>query len=134
MTEGKNARTEKPKTEKGKGTILIVDDQPSIRLVLKEFLSSKGFVARAVSLAEEALEILNNLEVDLVITNIWMPGMNGLEFTRLIRNRYHSEVIILTGYHSYTVEEATKIGAWNLIHKPAKLQDLLESINRVLDK
>ena len=119
----------------GKGTVLIVDDDHSIRRVLREFLNSKGFVAHAASLAEEALEVLNEIEVDLVITNINMPGMNGFELTRLIKDRFQSHVIILTGYReTCTQEDARHIGADDLLYKPAKLKDLLDSINRVLKK
>jgi DNA-binding NtrC family response regulator len=63
-----------------------------------------------------------------------MPGMDGLEFTSLIKATYDSDVIIMTGYHSYSCEEALRIGASDLLHKPVKLEDLLNSINRVLNK
>jgi len=135
MAENKIIKIEESKSRRGKGTILIVDDELSIRRVLKEFLNSKGFVAHAVSLAEEALEILNEMEVDLVITNINMPGMNGLELTRLIKGRYSSHVIILTGYReTCTLEDAHRIGADDLLYKPAKLKDLLKSINKILNR
>ena len=134
MAEDKEIKTEKSNLKKGEGTILIVDDDLSIRRVLKEFLNSKGFETHTAPLAEEAIEILNETNFDLVITNIRMPGMNGLELTRLIKSRYGSDVIIMTGYHSYTFEEAVRIGACDLLHKPAKLEDLLDSINRVLNK
>lgn len=134
MTEDKITIAEKPESTKRKATLLIVDDDHAIRRVLKEFLNSKGFVAIAASLAEEAIEILNEIEVDLVITNINMPGMDGLELTRLIKRRYASDVIIMTGYHSYTIEDAGRIGADDLLHKPAELVDLLDSVNRILDR
>lgn len=134
MTEDKKIKVGKSNSKRGEGFILIVDDEPSIRLVLKEFLNSRGFIAHAVSLADEALAILNEIELDLVITNIKMPGMNGLELTRLIKDRYGSDVIIMTGYHSYSYEKALRIGASELFHKPARLEDLLNSINRILNK
>ncbi len=117
-----------------KGTILIVDDDLTIRRVLKEFLSSKGFEAHAAFSAEAALEILNEIIVDIVITNINMPGMDGIELTKLIKDRYGSDVIIMTGYHSFKYEQAILVGASDLLHKPAKLEYLLVSINRILDK
>jgi YesN/AraC family two-component response regulator len=118
----------------GKGTILIVDDELAICLVLKEVLNSKGFEAHTASLADEAIEILNEIKVDIVITNIRMPGMDGIELTRLIKGKYDSDVIIMTGYHSFKYEEAIRIGASDLLHKPAKLEDLLKSINKILAK
>jgi DNA-binding NtrC family response regulator len=122
-----NARSD---LSKEKGIILIVDDERSIRRVLQEFLNLKGLETHAASSAEAGPEILNQLRVDLVITNIRMPGMNGLEFTRLIKDRYNSDVIIMTGYHSYTFNESIRIGAGDLLHKPVKLKDLLNSINK----
>jgi CheY-like chemotaxis protein len=133
MVEDKIIKIEKLNIKRCKGTILIVDDEPSIRSVLQEFLKSKGFIAHAAALAEDAIEILNEIVVDLVITNINMPGMNGLELTRLIKDRYTSHVIIFTGYRkTCTQEDAHRVGADALFYKPAKLKDLLESINRVL--
>lgn len=134
MAEGKKIKIEKSNSRKGEGTILIVDDEISIRRVLQEFLNLKGFDTHGASSAGTGLEILNKIRVDLVITNICMPGMDGLEFTRLIKATYDSDVIIMTGYHSYSCEEALRIDASDLLHKPVKLEDLLNSINRVLNK
>ena len=90
MAEDKEIKTEKSNLKKGEGTILIVDDDLSIRRVIKEFLRSKGFETHVAFGAEPALEILNKTNVNLVITNIRMPGMDGLELTRLIKDRYDS--------------------------------------------
>jgi DNA-binding response OmpR family regulator len=134
MAKDKKIKTEESNLKKGKGTILIVDDDYSIRRVLREFLNSKGFVAHAVSLAEEAFAILNEIEVDLVITNIRMPGMNGLELTRLIKEKNSSYVIIFTGYRdTCTQEDALRVGADALFYKPARLKDLLKSINKIIN-
>jgi DNA-binding NtrC family response regulator len=130
MAEGLEIKTEKSNLQKGKSAILIVDDELSICRVLKEFLNSKGFQTRVAPFAAPALEILDTTRIDLVITNIRMPGMDGLEFTGLIKARYDSDVIIMTGYHSYTYEEAIRTGASDLLHKPFKLEDLLNSINK----
>jgi CheY-like chemotaxis protein len=121
-------------TAQNKNTILIVDDELSICRVLKEFLNSKGFVAFTAAIVEEAIEILDENDVDLVITNLRMPGMDGIEFTKLIKEKYDSDVIITTGYHSYTFDEAVRLGAVDLLYKPVKLVDLLNSVNRILEK
>ena len=132
MTGRENTRPENSDPKQDEYTILIVDDEPAICRVLKEFLGLEGFETHAVSFAEEALEILDRTDVDLVITNIRMPGMDGLELTRLIKDRYSSHVIIMTGYHCYTIEEAGRIGADDLLHKPVTMADLVNSVNRVL--
>lgn len=116
-----------------KGIILIVDDEASICSVLTEFLSMQGFGVHAVSSAAAGLKILDRIRVNLVITNIRMPGMNGLELTRLIKERYDCDVIIMTGYHSYTIDEARRIGAADLLHKPATLEELLSSITKTIE-
>jgi len=135
VAEDKKIKTDESILKKGKGDILIVDDDYSIRRVFREFLNSKGFVAHAVSVAEEALAILKEMEVDLVITDLHMPGMDGLELTRLIKERYSSHVIIMTGYReALTQEDANRVGADDLIYKPVALIELLFRINRVFNK
>jgi DNA-binding response OmpR family regulator len=135
MTEIKEIKNEKSNSKKRKDSILIVDDEYSIRMTSKEFLNSKGFVAYAAHMADDALEILNEIEVDLVITNVNMPGMNGLELTRLVKDRYSACVIILTGHQeACTQEDAQRAGADDLLYKPATLEDLLDSINDILAK
>lgn len=134
MAEDKKIEIGKSNSRRGKGTILIVDDDCSIRRVFREFLNTKGFVAHAVSVAEEALAILKEMEVDLVITDLHMPGMDGLELTRLIKERYSSHVIIMTGYReALTQEDAQRVGADDLIYKPVALVELLIRIIRILN-
>jgi DNA-binding response OmpR family regulator len=135
MAEINETKKQKSDSRKRKHSILIVDDDHSIREVLKEFLNSKGFVAHAASMADEAIEILNAIEVDLVITNVNMPGMDGLELTRLIKDRHSARVIILTGYREgCTQEDAQRAGADDLLYKPATLIELLSNINRILNR
>lgn len=134
MTEEQRAWIVRPAINKRMTTILVVDDDLPICRVLKDFLTSKGFVTRTVHLAEEALWALNEIEFDLVITNVRMPGMDGIELTRLIRRWYASDVIIMTGYHSLTKEDAAHAGAADLLHKPVKLADLLGSVDKILNR
>ncbi len=130
----KNNKIEKSNSRRGEGTILIVDDDYSIRRAFREFLISKGFVAHAVSAAEEALAVLKEMQVDLVVTDLNMPGMDGFELTRLIKKRYSSHVIIMTGYReARTQEDAHRVGADDLIYKPVALVELLIRIIRVLN-
>jgi len=134
MIENAEIRTERSDSWKRKATLMIVDDEHLIRRICKAYLEAKGFEVHAASSAGEGLEILNRVGVDLVITNIRMPGMDGIALTRLIKDRYDSNVIIMTGYHSYTFEDAVRIGADGLLHKPATLEELLGSINSILIK
>jgi DNA-binding response OmpR family regulator len=134
VAEDKKIEIGKSNSRRGKGTILIVDDDYYIRQAFRKFLNSKGFVAHAVSVAEEALAILKEIEVDLVITDLNMPGMDGLELTRLIKERTSSHVIIMTGYREgCSQEDAHCVGADDLIYKPVALIELLIRINRIFN-
>jgi len=101
--------------------------------VCREYLTSNGFEVHVAYCALEALEILDKTKVDLVITNIRMPGINSLEFTRLIRDKYDLNVIVQTGYSSsYVHEEAIRAGASEMLCKPLKPKDLCKAIERIL--
>ena len=87
--------------------ILIVDDDPDIRESMHEYIEKSGFVAFSVSSAEEALELLKKAEIKMVITDIILPGKNGLELTGLVKKDYDIDVIVMTGHNdNYSYEEA----------------------------
>ena len=127
--------TKNSELNKQKDVILIVDDDSIICEVCQKYLTVNGFDVRTANCSLAALEILDKTRVDLVITNIRMPGMNGLEFTRLVRDQYDLNVIVQTGYSgSWVREEAVRAGAVDFYHKPGKLNDLLATITRALSK
>ncbi len=113
--------------------ILVVEDDTVIRELIHIFLEKSGFQSFTAISAEAALDILKNQEIGIVLTDVQLPGMNGLELTKIIRHRYNADVIIMTGYSlDYTIEEAMARGASDLIIKPIRLEDLLLRINVVL--
>ena len=115
--------------------ILVVEDDTAIRGLIHMYLEKSGFESFAANSAEKALDILEDQEIGIVLTDIQLPGLNGLELTKIIRRNYHSDVIIMTGYSlDYTIEEAMARGASDLIIKPVRLEDLLLRINVVLKK
>ena len=115
--------------------ILVVEDDTAIRGLIHMYLEKSGFEPFAANSAEKALDILEDQEIGIVLTDIQLPGLNGLELTKIIRRNYHSDVIIMTGYYlDYTIEEAMARGASDLIIKPVRLEDLLLRINVVLKK
>ena len=104
--------------------ILIVDDEEGIRQSMQEFVSVSGFRTITAASAEEALALLADRHVDIVITDIMLPGMDGLELTDVIKKDYNIDVIVLTGYSGdYSYEEAISKGA---------SEELLLRIKRVL--
>lgn len=113
--------------------ILVVEDDTAIRKLIHTFLEKSGFKSFAAISAEAGLDILKDQEIGIVLTDVQLPGISGLELTKIIKQNYNSEVIIMTGYYlDYSIEEAMARGASDLIIKPIRLEDLLLRINVVL--
>jgi diguanylate cyclase (GGDEF)-like protein len=113
--------------------ILIVEDDVAVSNLLVEFLIKSGFNTKSVGSAEEANEILKSEATDLVLTDIKLPGIDGIKFTSSIKKKYDLDIIVMTGYSSeYSYEDAIKNGASDLLFKPVKLNELILRINRVI--
>ncbi len=114
-------------------TILIVDDDDAVKDSLSEYLTFLSYQVDAVSSAEDALEKLETSLVDVVLTDIMMQGMDGLTLTRIIKEKFDMEVMVMTGYSAdYSYEEAVKTGASDFIFKPFRFEELDLRIKRVL--
>ena len=79
-------------------SILIVDDDIAIKDSVSEYLKAKNYNVKSALNAAEALEILNSFEADVVLTDIMMQGMDGLELTQKIKESYDLDVMVMTGY------------------------------------
>jgi len=113
--------------------ILIVDDNLQISGPLREFLELSGFQSSMASSAEEALTLIKNNNFEVVITDIMMPEMDGLELTDKIKKEYDTDVIVMTGHtENYSYEEAINKGASDFIFKPIRFEELLLRLKRVL--
>ena len=113
--------------------ILVVEDDVVVLNLLVEFLIKSGFKTKSAKSAEEAEEILKNEEINIAITDIKLPGTDGLQFTNRIKKKYNIDVIVMTGYSSeYSYEDAIKNGASDLILKPLKLYEVIFRINKVI--
>ena len=113
--------------------ILVVDDDIDVSRLLVKFLIKSGFETESADSAEEAEEILKHEEINTVLTDIKLPGTDGIKFTKNIKKKYALDVIVMTAYSSeYSYEDAIKNGASDLIFKPVKLNELLLRINRVI--
>jgi two-component system response regulator HydG len=119
-----------------KERILIVDDSPDTLDILEQNLASRGHEVAVAPGASEALEILAKENFDLILNDMKMPGMNGMDLTRVVRERYPDmEVMMITGYA--TVEsavEALKTGAEEYLAKPFTDEELFAAVDRVLVK
>ena len=116
-------------------TILIVDDEVSILQSLEGILSDEGFETICVESGALALEKIEEVMPDLVLLDIWMPDMDGIEALVKIKETYPNlQVIIMSGHGTIeTAVKATKIGAYDFIEKPLSLEKLLLSVNNALD-
>ena len=101
-------------------TILVVEDELNIRTALVTMLEKRGHVARSAGTAEEALRLLDETTMDLVITDLKMPGMGGMDLLRKVKKAWPAtEVVVMTAYGSIeTAVEAMRLGAYDYITKP----------------
>jgi two-component system, cell cycle response regulator len=113
--------------------VLIVDDDEAIRESMNEFVDMSGYQSLTAVSAEEALARMASEAVDVVITDIMLPGMDGLELTDRIKKEYDIDVIVMTGYSGdYSYEEAISKGASDFVFKPVRFEELLLRLRRVL--
>lgn len=115
-------------------SILIVDDETSIRDSLTGILQDEGFIPTTAANGEEALNRMREEKPDLVLLDIWMPGMDGLETLTRIREVHPDQVVIMMSGHGTieTAVKATKLGAHDFIEKPLSLEKLLLCIQNAL--
>jgi len=114
-------------------SVLVVDDEAGVRSVLEQILQMKGYRVQGVSSGREALEYLKSHRTDLVLSDIVMPGISGLELLQVIKKQYpHIGVIIMTGHgDAYTVKQALTLGADEYITKPFRNDEVALIIDRV---
>jgi len=119
-----------------KECILIVDDSESTLEVLKRNLTTAGYQIFTASGVSGAIEILEQTRLDLVITDLKMPNVSGMDLVRHIHENFRdTEVMMITGYPSIEgAVEAVKTGAEEFLAKPFTDTELLSAVKRVLDK
>lgn len=117
-------------------SVLIVDDEPGIRKALEGALSDEGFETYSVETSAAALSFLASKQVSLVLLDIWLPGMDGLEALTRIKALYPNLPVIMISGHATiaTAVKATQLGASDFIEKPLDLHMTLASIRRALSK
>ena len=118
-----------------KAKILIVDDEKAIRESVSLVLSEEGHETDVAASGQEALEILNQDNIDVLITDLKMPGMDGMELVKQsLQICPQTSVIIITAHASVeSAIEALRMGAFDYILKPFEFDDLILKVNRLLN-
>jgi len=111
------------------GRILVIDDEPQITRVLRAALSAQGYDVRTANDPEEGLQVFHDWPPDLIVTDLMMPGLSGVEVTRAIRARGETPVLILSVRdHERSKVEALDAGADDYVTKPFSIQELLARV------
>ena len=115
--------------------ILVVDDAPPCLLLLSRLLAGQGYEVATARNGKEALEVLQTRAFDVLISDMNMEPVNGMELLREVKvSHAKMEVIMVTAYESlYSSDEAKKCGAFAYITKPFKNSMLFETIQRALE-
>ncbi len=117
-----------------KGNILIIDDEASICSSLKGILEDEGFLVETADSGEQGLELLKSQNVDLVLLDIWLPKMSGIEVLKKIRAMEESPLVVMISGHGTieTAVTATKLGAHDFLEKPPSLEKVILTVRNAL--
>ena len=111
------------------GRILVIDDESQITRVMRAALTAQGYDVRTANDPEEGIEVYKEWSPDLVITDLMMPGMSGVELTRALRTRGTTPILVLSVRdHERTKVEALDAGADDYVTKPFGIQELLARV------
>jgi two-component system nitrogen regulation response regulator NtrX len=115
-------------------TILVVDDEQGIREVLQDVLRDEGHQVVAVEDGFRGLETLENETIDLVILDVWLPNMGGIDVLKQIRQRWPEiEVVVISGHANINMAvQAVKIGAFDFLEKPLSLEKTITVVENAL--
>ncbi len=113
--------------------ILIVDDDPTILSLLKEYISALGYNLKTASNGTQALDALKMSKFTIIITDLLMPGMDGMELIRQVKTYWpDTDIIVITGYtRDYRYTDVIRAGASDFIQKPFNLDELEAKLNRL---
>jgi DNA-binding NtrC family response regulator len=119
-----------------KGRVLLVDDEISVRTILKQILERSEFEADTASDGVEALEKLKNSSFDIVVSDINMPNMDGVALLKKVKETYPTmPVVFITAFgKDKIIIEAMKVGLADFIEKPFKMDTVITTINRYIKR
>ncbi|MBC7810562.1 MAG: response regulator [Burkholderiales bacterium] len=115
--------------------VIVVDDDLNTRVLVKVNLEQKGFSVSAYANGMDALRHLETEQPEVIIVDLLMPGMSGLELISMIRRRFNTPILVVTAHsdkHELR-EQALLAGANNYMLKPFQRSDLIENVSRMVD-
>lgn len=123
------------KKYRGNESVLVVDDEPALLFLVNEVLSENGYKVFDTDNTNEALKILKKEKIDLLITDIIMPEMDGYQFSALVQEKYPEvKIQLMSGYSDHhNAEMVDETLHQNLMHKPYQAKTLLIRIRELLD-
>jgi len=115
------------------GTILVVEDQDSARESLAELLRGEGYEVREAADGNVAKDLINKLDVDVILTDLMMPGADGIEVLKHAREVSPQTLIMLMTAHASvdTAVEALRLGAQDYLLKPLIFEDVMRKVERL---
>lgn len=116
--------------------VLLVDDEEEFLALLAQRLEARNLKVSKATSGLDAVEIVNAKDIDVIILDLMMPGMDGIETLKQIKTDHpDAEIIMLTGHGSIQAGiEAMKLGAEDFLEKPVDIRDLMEKINNAKNK
>jgi two-component system nitrogen regulation response regulator NtrX len=119
-----------------KGRILIVDDEEGIRRTLRQILEDEGYTTEEAASGEEALQKVRERDFDVLLLDVWLPGMDGLKTLEALAGQgSDAEVLMISGHGTVeTAVRALKLGAFDFIEKPLSMDRVLVTVANALKK
>ena len=116
-------------------SILIVDDEAGIRDSLSSILTEEGYAVESVGSGEECLALLAKQQIDLILLDVWLPKIDGIETLERMRRDGHFPMVVMISGHGNieTAVRATKLGAFDFVEKPLSLEKTTQSVKRAFD-
>src|SRR5262249_30552593 len=127
--------TAEPAALPGTGTILLVEDEPSLRALVAEYLREHGYQVHEAGNAQRALEVARDVQLDLLLTDIVMPGISGPQLAATLSEGCpHLRVIFMSGYAEHaSLRDAVLQEGTSFLQKPFRLLSVLNKVHEVLD-
>lgn len=115
--------------------ILVVDDEPEVRVLCREFLELADYGIKEACNGAEAMDLMTKTSFSLILSDVMMPDINGLELASMVRSRYPDTLVILiTGHGSIDLaKEAIQRGAFDFVTKPFSMNELRQTVERALE-